>query len=107
MSVKLLTEHHLEFLSLKGGCTGSSESTYVKLPHCWKSRVMALLNKFILEEFFFVYCERLLMQYILTESRYANLVENHLFTLMKVSLILPLNLAKQKNEILPRPLSER
>ena len=28
MSVKLLTEHHLEFLSLKGGCTGSSESTY-------------------------------------------------------------------------------
>ena len=24
-----LTEHHLEFLSLKGGCTGSSESTLV------------------------------------------------------------------------------
>ena len=34
MSVKLLTEHHLEFLSLKGGGTGSSESTFVKLPHC-------------------------------------------------------------------------
>ena len=33
MSVKLLTEHHLEFLSLKGGCTGSSESTLVKMPH--------------------------------------------------------------------------
>ena len=32
MSVKLLTEHHFEFLSLKGGCTGSSESTLVKLP---------------------------------------------------------------------------
>ena len=30
MYVKLLTEHHLEFLSLKGGCTGSSESTLVK-----------------------------------------------------------------------------
>ena len=30
MSVKLLTEHNLEFLSLKGGCTGSSESTLVK-----------------------------------------------------------------------------
>ena len=30
MSVKLLTEHHLEFLSLKGGCTGSSASTLVK-----------------------------------------------------------------------------
>ena len=27
MIFKLLTEHHLEFLSLKGGCTGSSEST--------------------------------------------------------------------------------
>ena len=26
MIVKLLTEHHLEFLSLKGGCTDSSES---------------------------------------------------------------------------------
>ena len=41
MSVKLLTEHHLEFLSLKGGYTGSSESTLVKMPHCWKSRFMA------------------------------------------------------------------
>ena len=41
MSVKLLTEHHLEFLSVKGGCTGSSESALVKMPHCWKSRVEA------------------------------------------------------------------
>ena len=41
MSVKLPTEHDLEFLSLKGGCTGSSESTLVKMPHCWKSRVVA------------------------------------------------------------------
>ena len=39
MSVKLLTEHILEFLSLKGGCTGSSESTLVKIPHRRKSRV--------------------------------------------------------------------
>ena len=31
MTVKLLTEHHLEFLSLNGGCTGLSESTLVKL----------------------------------------------------------------------------
>ena len=31
MNVKLLTEHHLEFLSLKGGYRGSSESTLVKL----------------------------------------------------------------------------
>ena len=41
MSVKLLTEHDLEFLSLKRGFTGSSESTLVKIPHCWKSHVMA------------------------------------------------------------------
>ena len=41
MSVKLLTEHHLELLILKGGCTGSSESTLVKMPHCWKSHVTA------------------------------------------------------------------
>ena len=41
MSVNLLIEHHLEFLSLNGGCTGSFESTLVKMPHCWKSHVMA------------------------------------------------------------------
>ena len=41
MSVKLLTEHHFGFLSLKGGFTGSSEPTLVKMPHCWKSHVMA------------------------------------------------------------------
>ena len=41
MIVKLLTEHHLEFLSSKVGCTGSSESTLVKMPHCWKSHVTA------------------------------------------------------------------
>ena len=41
MIVKLLTEHHLEFLNLKGGCTGPSESTHVKIPHCWKSHVTA------------------------------------------------------------------
>ena len=39
MLVKLLTEHHLEFLSLKGGCTGTSEYTFVKMSHCWKSQV--------------------------------------------------------------------
>ena len=41
MIVKLLTEHHFEFLSLKGDCTGFSESTLVKMPHCWKSHVTA------------------------------------------------------------------
>ena len=41
MTVKLLTEQHLEFLSLKGGYTGSYESTLVNMPHCWKSHVAA------------------------------------------------------------------
>ena len=41
MSVKLLTKHYLEYLSLKGGCTGPSESTLVKIPYCWKSHVTA------------------------------------------------------------------
>ena len=30
LNIKLLTEHHLEFLSLKGGFTGSSEFTMSK-----------------------------------------------------------------------------
>ena len=47
MSVKLLTEHKLEFLSLKGGCTGSFESTLVKMSHCWKSHVMAHMYRYL------------------------------------------------------------
>ena len=33
MNIKLLDEHNLEFLSLKEGYTGSSESIHVKMPH--------------------------------------------------------------------------
>ena len=44
MIVKLLTEQHLEFLSLKGGCRGSSESTLVKMSHCWKSHAAAQIE---------------------------------------------------------------
>ena len=35
MSVKPLTEHRLEFVSLKGGCTGSSE-----MPPCVAAQFM-------------------------------------------------------------------
>ena len=48
MTVKLLTEHHLE---LKRDCTGSSESTLVKIPHCLKSHVVGHImfcNSFVL-----------------------------------------------------------
>ena len=48
MIVKLLTEHHLEFLSLKGGCRGSSESTHVIMPHCWKSHAAAQIISFFI-----------------------------------------------------------
>ena len=41
MTVKLLTEHHLEFLSFKNGCTGSYKSTLLKMPHRWKSHATA------------------------------------------------------------------
>ena len=41
MIFKLLTEHHMEFLSLTGCCRGWSESKLVKMPHCWKSHATA------------------------------------------------------------------
>ena len=44
MIVKLLTEQHLEFLSLKGGHRGSSVSIHIKMPHCWKSHAMAHMS---------------------------------------------------------------
>ena len=40
MTVKLLTEHHLEFLNIKGDCRVSSESTLVETPNCWKSHAL-------------------------------------------------------------------
>ena len=47
MIVKLLTEQHLEFLSLTGGCRGLFESTLqktpVKMSNCWKSHATAHL----------------------------------------------------------------
>ena len=41
MVVKLLTEHHLECLGLKGGYRGLSESTLVTMSNCWKSHATA------------------------------------------------------------------
>ena len=37
----------MELLSLKGGCIGSSESSPIKMPHCWKSHVAAHLKMLI------------------------------------------------------------
>ena len=44
MIVNLLTEHHLEFLDLIGGCRGSFESTLVKMSNCWKSHATAQIT---------------------------------------------------------------
>ena len=38
-----MTEHQLEFLSLKGGCICSSMSIHAKMPHCWNSYVSVLI----------------------------------------------------------------
>ena len=48
MTVKQLTEHHMEFISLKGGCQGSPESTLVKISHCWNSHAPAHLEILVL-----------------------------------------------------------
>ena len=47
MTLRVLTEHHSEFLSLNGGCTVSPDSTHVKTPHCSKSHYDD--DKFFLE----------------------------------------------------------
>ena len=44
MSSKLLTEHHLEFLSLKGGCTDLSETLFMSNCHIVGNH-MSRLNK--------------------------------------------------------------
>ena len=62
MSVKQLTEQHLEFLS----CTGLSECTLVKIPHCWKSHVAAHLFPYgkcskILNTFLYLFSNKMLV----------------------------------------------
>ena len=81
MSVKLLTEHHVEFLRLKGGCTGSSHYTLVKMPHSWKSHVMAQIYFIKCGEkisIFFHECEmRFKMLILKGNSRRQNIIEYH------------------------------
>ena len=50
-TIRLLTKHNLEFLSFTGDCRGSSESTRVKMPHCWKSHVTAHMQMFLSQRF--------------------------------------------------------
>ena len=69
MSLTLRTEHHLEFLSIKGGCIGSSESTLVKIPHCWKAHVMAhSIEKAMLRTNTFLYIKNLVKPKIIIQN---------------------------------------
>ena len=67
MTVKLLTQQHLLFLTLEGGYTGSSESTLVKMPHCWKSRVVAHMLNLVGKKIFTSFC-----------SKHMELIKTHL-----------------------------
>ena len=71
MAVKLLSKCHLESLSLKGGCTGLSEPTLVKMPHCWKSHVAAQLCTSIL-----AHCRmhHLPVKHTSTDSNFVNIL---------------------------------
>ena len=50
MTVKLLLDWHLEFLSLKGGLTGSSESIRVKMSYCCKFHVLSQMSLLVCVE---------------------------------------------------------
>ena len=82
MIVKLLTEHHLECLSLKGGYRVSSESTHVKMPHCWKSHALAQffkkLNHVVLEFIYDTYHSDVIVSEIIKRTKY-NLIPVHVY----------------------------
>ena len=56
-AIKATDRTALGVSKLKGGCTGLSESTLVKIPHCWKSHVTAHISitEFLMYENIFVY----------------------------------------------------
>ena len=72
MSVQLLTEQHLEFLSLKGGCRGSPESTLVKMLHCLKSHVIAAELPLFLVYPFDCFKSHVLFGFIDLDNNYNN-----------------------------------
>ena len=89
MTVKLMTEHHLEFISLKGGFKGSSESTLVKMPHCWKSHVTAHIHLHV--DYYQFYTEYIRDEYqfnlfdlIMIALSTFDLLQKHWFFLTKL-----------------------
>ena len=57
-TVKLFAEQNSEFLSLKVGCTGLSESTHVKMTHCWKSHVTDHMCVYMNRTDYLLYCSQ-------------------------------------------------
>ena len=76
MSVKLLTEQHLEFLNLKGGWTGSSRSTCVKMLDCWKSHVRTHIFNNLVKSLL-----------IMSACSYMYFLENHSYVALFVCLL--------------------
>ena len=54
MIVKLLTEHHLEFLSFKEAAQARLSLHLSRMPHCWNSHAMAY---FFLKIVLFLFAE--------------------------------------------------
>ena len=66
MNVNLLKDHHSEFLSLKWGCTCSSESSLIKIPHFGNhmSRLISLCNhEQSLKQKLIIYCHQVVVDF--------------------------------------------
>ena len=71
MTVQLLTEHDLEFLTLRGGCIDLSKPTHVKTPHCVKSHITAQI--FLLLGPYHNYSEiEIILMFFLLFTRFRN-----------------------------------
>ena len=77
MTVKLLIEQHVEFLSLAVGCVGSSESTHVKMSHCWKSHLIFISSdvKLLLSDFLLPFIAAMHSAIFLIKKRRAGIQE--------------------------------
>ena len=69
MIVKLLTEYHLEWLSLKGGCRGSSESTH------FRCHIVGNLMHWLICKLLIVYLFKLILAYLYFHNIYKSLIK--------------------------------
>ena len=116
MSVELLTEHRLECESLKGGCTGSSVSTLVKMPHCvaaqFMMRTIRWVHSYLKEQeklrqvpqiYFFMYAvRRFVLEFIiptLFKKSVGDIAIASVHLSVRPSRYLPLNHWTKSNQI--------